>query len=91
MNSINSQLSQLLGNYTGVTFTSGAHTSDYVPITAIGPAAERFRGFIQNTEVFYHYLALAGIDFRNPTMPLQASATPARSMENIAEYSEALA
>lgn len=91
MDSLNAQLSLLLANYTGVSFTSGAHTADYVPILAIGPGAERFRGFVQNTDVFHHYLALAGIDFRNPTMPLQASFTPPEDVENVREYEAAAA
>ena len=91
MNSVNAQLSQLLGNYTGVSFTSGAHTADYVPVLAIGPGAERFRGFLQNTEIFYHYLGFAGIDFRNPSMPLQAGAMPLEHPEIVREHAEAAA
>lgn len=91
MNSLNAQLGQLLGNYTGVSFTSGAHTADYVSIVAMGPGSERFRGFVQNTEVFYHYLDLAGIDFKNPTMPLQTAVTPPEAVENVREYEEAAA
>ena len=91
MNSLNAQLGQLLGNYTGVSFTSGAHTADYVPVLAMGPGAERFRGFIKNTDVFHHYLDLARIDFKNPTMPLQASITPPQSEENVHEYIEVAA
>ena len=74
MNTVPAQLGQLLANYTGVGWTSGAHTADYVPLLAIGPGAERFRGFLQNTEVFKHYLALANIDYRNPSVPLIAEA-----------------
>jgi len=70
------QLGQLQANYLGVGFTSGAHTADFVPLLALGPGAERFRAFLQNTDVFHHYLALAGIDFRNPTVPLLAETGP---------------
>ncbi|MSR42932.1 MAG: hypothetical protein EXS19_02710 [Pedosphaera sp.] len=76
MNTLTCQLGQLMANYTGVGWTSGAHTSDYVPISAIGPGAERFAGFIQNTDVFRHYTNLAGIDFRNPESPLVGAVSP---------------
>ena len=76
MNTLTCQLGQLMANYTGVGWTSGAHTSDYVPITAVGPGAERFAGFIQNTDVFRHYTDLAGIDFRNPESPLVGATAP---------------
>lgn len=76
MNSASLQLGQLLGNYYGVGWTSGEHTADFVPLIALGPGAERFRGFLQNTEVFRHYVALAGIDFRNPEVPLLVESGP---------------
>lgn len=85
MNSGTAQLGQLLGNYVGVGWTSLNHTSDYVPIAAAGPGAERFRGFIQNTDVFRSYTQLAGIDYRNPEMPLMAECGPS------AEAAESLA
>ncbi len=77
MNAIGPQLGQLMANYLGVGFTSGAHTADYVPLLASGPGAERFRGFLQNTEVFRNYLALTDIDFRNPEAQLLAETGPA--------------
>lgn len=76
MNSGTAQLGQLLGNYVGVGWTSLNHTSDYVPILALGPGAERFRGFIQNVDVFRHYTQLAGIDYKNPELPLMAECGP---------------
>ena len=79
MNTLTCQLGQLMANYTGVGWTSGAHTSDYVPISAVGPGAERFAGFIQNTDIFRHYTELAGIDFRNPESPLTGSCQPDNS------------
>lgn len=74
MNSVAAQLGQMLGNHLGIGWTSNAHTADYVPVLALGPGAERFRGFIQNTDIFQHYTALANIDFRNPAVPLLADA-----------------
>jgi alkaline phosphatase len=76
MNSPITQLGQLLANHLGVGWTGNSHTGDYVPLVAIGPGAEHFRGFLQNTDVFHHYLALADIDFRNPEVPLLAECAP---------------
>lgn len=70
MNSEMVQLGQLLANHFAIGWTGGAHTADYAPVTALGPGAERFAGFLQNTDVFRHYTDLAGIDFRNPEEPL---------------------
>lgn len=76
MNSPVTQLGQLLANHLGVGWTGNTHTADYVPLVALGPGAEHFRGFLQNTDVFRHYLALADIDFRNPEVPLLAESGP---------------
>jgi alkaline phosphatase len=73
MGSASGQLGQLLATHIGVGWTGGVHTSDYVPVLAVGPGAERFRGFIQCTDVFRHYVELAGIGFRNPSVPLTAA------------------
>lgn len=90
MNSDMLQLGQLLGNHISVGWTGGAHTADYVPVTAVGPGAERFVGFVQNTDVFRHYTDLAGIDFRNPAEPMTAAVAPQpRRHENVAEYAVA--
>lgn len=76
MNNPYAQLSQWLANRTGVGWIGIVHTGDYVQVAATGPGAERFRGFIQNTDVFRHYTALAGIDFKNPELPLMAECGP---------------
>jgi alkaline phosphatase len=87
MNSPVGQLGQLMANHWAVGWAGSAHTSDYVPLTAIGPGAEKFRGFIDNTDVFHNYMALAGVDFKNPTVPLSAKASKRiGSPENIEEY-----
>jgi alkaline phosphatase len=89
MNSVTVQIGQLLANHIGVGWAGSAHTGDYVPLLAVGPGAERFRGFIQNTDVFRHYLALAKIDFRNPDLPLIAETHPsADTVEAVATYAE---
>ncbi|MFM8468791.1 MAG: alkaline phosphatase [Limisphaerales bacterium] len=71
MNSAVAQLGQLMANHLGIGWTGTAHCSDFVPLVATGPGAERFRGFIQNTDVFRHYTQLAGIDFKNPSVPIK--------------------
>jgi alkaline phosphatase len=76
MNSWSAQMGQLLANHLGIGWTGTAHTSDYVPLVALGPGAERFRGFMRNTELFPHYLELAGVDYRNPALPLLAETGP---------------
>ena len=80
-------LGHLMANYVGIGFTGNAHTADYVPITAVGPGAEKFGGFVENTDVFYHFLNFGKIDFRNPTEPLITEASPtAHEVERIDEY-----
>jgi alkaline phosphatase len=87
MNNEMVQLGQLVGNRIGIGWTGNAHTSDYVPILASGPGAERFAGFIQNVDVFRHYTQLAKIDFRNPARDLLAGITPENAgVEHIEEY-----
>jgi alkaline phosphatase len=87
-NSDISALSLLLANHLGISFTSTAHTSDLVPVVAVGPGSDRFRGLIRNTEVFDHYLDFARIQFRNPQEPLIAggSAPSTDSAERVHEY-----
>jgi alkaline phosphatase len=56
-------LAMILGSYTGVGWTSGAHTSDHTIVTAIGPGAELFHGLVKNTDVFHHLLAARDLRF----------------------------
>jgi alkaline phosphatase len=76
MNSTVTQLGQVLANRYGVGWTGNTHTADFVGIIAIGPGSEHFTGLVENTDVFAHYTQLAGIDFKNPTLPLIAAAGP---------------
>jgi alkaline phosphatase len=76
MRSGTAELGQLLANHTGVSWTSLNHTSDHVPVVAVGPGAERFHGFLRNVDVFRHYTQLAKIDFQNPELPLMAECGP---------------
>jgi alkaline phosphatase len=85
-NSDTAALGQVLANHLGIAFTSGNHTSDYVPVLTTGPGAERFAGFLQNTEIFGHYLDFAGVQFRNPQEPLIAGVLPVEPTEDVASY-----
>jgi alkaline phosphatase len=90
MNNETAALGQVMGNYLGIGWAGNVHTADYVVLTALGPGAELFRGYVENTDVFYHYLGLVGIDFRNPTEPLVAESAPAADeVERLDEYSQA--
>ncbi|MCD6339571.1 MAG: alkaline phosphatase [Verrucomicrobia bacterium] len=85
MDGLPMQLGELLGNHWGVGWTSGAHTADYVPLVAAGAGAERFAGGMKNTDVFRRYMELAGIDFRNPEVPLLGECGPsAAEVEELA-------
>jgi alkaline phosphatase len=87
MNSATAQLGQLLGNHLGIGWAGNVHTGDYVTISAVGPAAERFEGFIQNTDVFDYFLDLAGIDFQNPRLPLtDQDVVASAAVEHLEEY-----
>ncbi|HMO64946.1 MAG TPA: alkaline phosphatase, partial [Verrucomicrobiota bacterium] len=70
------QFGQLLANRLGIGWTGNSHTSDFAPVVARGPGAERFRGVLENTDLFTHFTALAGIDHRNPAAPLLAETGP---------------
>ncbi len=91
MNPSVTQLGQVMGNRYGIGWTGNTHTADYVQLTAIGPGSELFTGLMENTDVFRHYTALAGIDFRNPALPLIASGGPeAHEVERHHRYAEAV-
>jgi hypothetical protein len=70
------QLGQLLANHYGIGWTGTAHTADHVELVAVGPGADRFRGFVRNTDVFRHYTDLARIRFRNVEAPLMSECGP---------------
>lgn len=86
MNSDVAGLGQLLANHLGIGFVGTTHTSDYVPLAAIGPGSERFRGVIRNTDVFRAYTDLAAIDYRNPEEALLAEASNPVAGEDTASY-----
>jgi alkaline phosphatase len=74
MNPPITQLGQILANHNGLGWTGNTHTADYVSLIAIGPGSEHFTGLIENTDIFRHYTALAGVDFKNVTGNLIAGA-----------------
>ena len=87
LNSDVGAMGQVLANHTGISFTSTQHTSDHVPLLALGPGADAFSGFIENTQVFERYVGFAGVRFRNPQESLVAGVDPEPgSAENVAEY-----
>ncbi|MCC6578816.1 MAG: alkaline phosphatase [Phycisphaeraceae bacterium] len=45
-------LGQMIANRTGVAFNGTAHTSDWAPLSAIGPRQEQFAGVHRNVDVF---------------------------------------
>jgi alkaline phosphatase len=45
-------LGQIAGNRTGIGWTGTTHTSDPTIVTALGPHADQFSGWIRNTEIF---------------------------------------
>jgi len=84
-------LSQVLANYTGVSFTSGSHTSDLVPVISMGPSSEDFQGIIEGPHIFERYTDYAGIKFRNPAEALVRVAEAGGGRERVEEYWETLA
>ncbi|MBL9138763.1 MAG: alkaline phosphatase [Verrucomicrobiales bacterium] len=89
MNSDVAALGQLLANHLGIGFVGTTHTSDYVPVAAIGPGADRFRGLIRNVDVFRIFTDLARIDYRNPEERLLADTPANPRAENHAAYAVA--
>jgi alkaline phosphatase len=87
----NAGLSQVLSNYTGVSFTSGNHTSDLIPIVACGPGSEAFQGLVQGPDIFFRYTEFAGIRFKNPQEALVNLAEASGGTENVEEYWQAVA
>jgi alkaline phosphatase len=61
-------LGQVLSNHTGIGWTGTSHTSDYTVVTALGPGAQRFNGFVRNTDVFPILCEFMEVTHRNPVM-----------------------
>lgn len=73
---------QILGNQTGMAWTGIAHTSDWVPLLALGPGSERFRSLLKNTDAYDHMTALWGIEHRNPRMSVEEAMRHAAAFRN---------
>jgi alkaline phosphatase len=69
--SANMTLSEVLGNYSKIRFTSQNHTSDHVLVTAVGPGSEQCGGVTENVKFFDMMLAAKGLAWSNPTMTLE--------------------
>jgi len=61
-------LGQILGNFTGIGWTSVSHTADYATLSAIGVGASNFAGFGRNIDAFSHITRMLGIDHVNPSL-----------------------
>ncbi|MCW5553156.1 MAG: alkaline phosphatase [Verrucomicrobiae bacterium] len=92
MNSAVVQVGQLLANHLAVGWTGSTHSADYVLVTARGPGAENFRGFINGTDVFDQCLTFADVDFRNPQLPVtDGFALQSAALENTDDYLRVMA
>ncbi|MBE0541617.1 MAG: alkaline phosphatase [Verrucomicrobia bacterium] len=92
MNSAVVQVGQLLANHLAVGWTGSTHSADYVLVTARGPGAENFRGFINGTDVFEQCVTFAGVDFRNPQLPVtDGFALQNAALENTDDYLRVMA
>jgi alkaline phosphatase len=61
-------LGQVASNHNGVGWTGVSHTADYSTVTALGAGAQRFEGFLRNTDIFPILCDFMGVKFRNPSM-----------------------
>lgn len=50
------------GEVEGVFIQTAAHTGVMVPVFAFGPGEEKFRGFMENTDIFYKMMEVLKID-----------------------------
>lgn len=63
-------LAMVLGNHTGIGWSSASHTSDWTLVTAFGPGSAPFGGYVRNTSCFDAVLAAKGLRHTNPSMTL---------------------
>ena len=64
---------QILSNHYGVAYTGMNHTSEYTMLSAIGPGAAPFEGFVVNTDIFPVLTGYLGIKHKNPAMTAEAA------------------
>lgn len=86
MNNTVYHLGQILANHWAVGWSGNVHTSDFVPIVATGPGSSHFHGFIQNTQVFERFMDFAGLEFRNPSVPLISAGAAPGELEDQRSY-----
>jgi alkaline phosphatase len=68
-------LAAVTRNVTGIGWSGTTHTSDLVPILAIGPERDRYQGLLRNSDNFSRLAPLLGITHRNPSFT-EAEAEP---------------
>ncbi|REC94301.1 alkaline phosphatase [Kushneria indalinina] len=56
-------LTQTLNEYGGISFSSGNHTAENVPLYASGPGSDIFSGLLDNTEVGQGLATAMGLEF----------------------------
>ncbi|ART63953.1 hypothetical protein B9H00_13550 [Kushneria marisflavi] len=56
-------LTQTLNEYGGISFSSGGHTAENVPLYASGPGSDIFEGLLDNTEVGQGLATAMGLEF----------------------------
>lgn len=56
-------LTQTLNEYGGISFSSGNHTAENVPLYASGPGSDIFAGLLDNTEVGQGLATAMGLEF----------------------------
>lgn len=66
-------LGQLLANHYGVAYTGMNHTAEYTAISAYGPGAAPFEGFVTNTDIYPRLTGYLGIKHKNPVMSPEAA------------------
>ena len=54
-------LSAIQANYTAVNWTGSMHTSDYVPLVAMGPGSDTIGSFVRNTDLFDLMVDVTGV------------------------------
>ncbi|MEJ5169805.1 MAG: alkaline phosphatase [Fimbriimonadales bacterium] len=64
--SASSAMAMVLGNHYHIGWSGPSHSSDWVPLMAIGPGSASFGGFLENNDVFDRLLKLYGVRFQNP-------------------------
>lgn len=63
-------LGEVEGKQTGLSWTDKGHTSQNTILTATGPSAQTFTGFVRNEDIFGKLCSASGIVFQNPRAPI---------------------